>query len=194
MGAQNEADKLSTVSAHPHGEVLATRRGFDGKRVRVRVDDVRLPSGRQTVREVVETAPAVAAVPITTDGRVLLIRQYHHAIGRALLGLPAGTQEPGEEPAATVRRELIEETGYAADTVTELVAYYPSPGYTDERLTIFRADGCRPVGGGPALDELIDVVPVPLAEIPALVAAGPDQIAESKTLIGLLWLLREGNV
>ena len=193
MGAQHEAEKLSTVSAHPHGKVLATRRGFDGKRVRVRVDDVRLPSGRQTVREVVETAPAVAVVPITTDGRVLLIRQYHHAIGCALLGLPAGTQEPGEEPAATPGRELVEETGYAAESVTELVSYYPSPGYTDERLTIFRADGCRPVDGGPAPDELIDVVPVPLADTPALLAPGSNQIAESKTLIGLLWLLRQGD-
>ena len=180
----------STGSSHPRGEVLASRRGFDGKRVRVRIDDVRLPSGRRTVREVIETVPAVAVVPITTYGHVLLIRQYHHAIGRALLGLPAGTQEPGEEPAAAARRELIEETGYAAEDLAELVAYYPSPGYTDERLTIFRADGCRSVGGGPTPDELIDVVPVPLTEIPALMAADPTQIAESKTLIGLLWLLR----
>ena len=194
MSAQHDAaNESATGSPHPHGEVLVSRRGFDGKRVRVRVDEVRLPSGRQTVREVVETAPAVAVVPITTDGRVLLIRQYHHAIGRALLGLPAGTQEPGEEPAATARRELVEETGYAAETVTELVSYYPSPGYTDERLTIFRADGCRPVGGGPAPDELIDVVPVPLADIPALLAPGSNQVAESKTLIGLLWLLGQGD-
>ncbi len=193
MSAHDDANESLTGSPPPHGAVLGSRRGFDGKRVRVRVDDVRLPSGRRTVREVVETAPAVAIVPITTDGRVLLIRQYHHAIGRALLGLPAGTQEPDEEPAATARRELIEETGYAAETVTELVAYYPSPGYTDERLTIFRADGCRPVGGGPAPDELIDVVPVPLVEIPGLVASSALQIAESKTLIGLLWLLRQDD-
>ena len=170
--------------------VLSSRRAFDGKRVHVRVDEVRLPSGRQTVREVVEHPGAVAIVPITSDGQVLLIRQHHHSIGRTLLGIPAGTLEPDEAPGETARRELVEETGHEAGRLTELVSYYPSPGYTNERLTIFRADDCRPVGGGPSPDELIALVPVPLADIPSLLEPGPDQIQESKTLIGLLWLLR----
>jgi ADP-ribose pyrophosphatase len=171
-------------------EILRSRRGFDGKRVRVRVDEVRLPSGRETVREVVEHPGAVAIVPVTADGRLLLIRQHHHAIGRALLGLPAGTVEPNEAPIETARRELVEETGYAAGRLTELVSYFTSPGYTDERLTLFRADDCRPTGGNPAPDELIALVPVPLADVPQLLAPGPDQIREAKTLIGLLLLLR----
>ena len=175
----------------PPGEVLGTRRVFDGKRVRVRVDDVRLPSGRQTVREVVEHPGAVAIVPVTDDGRVLLIRQYHHAIGRALLGLPAGTLEPGEPPEETARRELIEETGYSAGRLTELVSYYVSPGYTDERLTIFRADECCPVGGVASRDEVSDVVPVSIATIPTLLGPSANRIEDAKTLIGLLWLLRE---
>ena len=122
---------------------------------------------------------------------VLLLRQYHHTIDRVLLGLPAGTLEPGEEAAATAARELTEETGYVADRLTELVSYYTSPGYTNERLTIFRADGCRPAGIAPDPDELIRLAPVPLAEIPQLIAPGPDQVQEGKTLIGLLLLLRD---
>lgn len=173
----------------PRAETLGSRCGFDGKRIRVRVDDVRLPSGRQSVREVVESPAAVAILPLTDDGRLLLIRQYHHAIGRALLGLPAGLAEPDEAPIATARRELREETGHAAGRLTEVLSYYSSPGFTDERLTIVRADGCRPVGGVPPTDELLAVVPVPLTAIPALLAPGPDQIQEAKTLIGLLWLL-----
>jgi ADP-ribose pyrophosphatase len=171
-------------------EVLGSRRGFDGKRVRVRVDEVRLPSGRETVREVVEHPGAVAVVAVTEDGRLLLIRQFHHAIGRALLGIPAGTLEPDEPPIETARRELIEETGYAAGGLSELVAFYPSPGYTDERLIVFLAEGCRPTGAGPNPDELIDLVPVPLSDVPDLLAAGTDRIEEAKTLIGLLWFLR----
>jgi ADP-ribose pyrophosphatase len=177
----------------PRETTLRSRAGFAGKRVRVRVDEVRLPSGRETVREVVEHPGAVAILAITADDRVLLIRQFHHALGRELLGLPAGTREPGEEPAATAARELIEETGYAAERVTELVSFATSPGYTDERMVLFRADGCRPTGGGPNPDELIALTPVPLAELPALLAPGPDQIQDAKTLIGLLWLLREGR-
>ena len=174
-------------------EVLATRRAFDGQRVCVRVDEVRLPSGRRTVREVVEHPGAVAIVPLTADGRVLLIQQHHHAIGRALLGLPAGTLESGETPEETARRELIEETGYAAGRLTELVGFYVSPGYTDERMTIFRADDCRPVRSGSEPDEVSDVVPVPLARLPALLRPGPNRIEDAKTLVGLLWLLREGE-
>lgn len=171
--------------------LLGSRRAFAGKRVRVRVDEVRLPSGRETVREVVEHPGAVAILPVTADGRLLLIRQHHHAIGRTLLGLPAGTVDPNEEPIETARRELIEETGYAAGQMTELVSYYTSPGYSNERLTLFRADDCRRTGGGPSPDELIAVVAVPLVDVPRLLAPGPDQIREAKTLIGLLLLLRD---
>ena len=81
---------------------------------------------------------------LPSDGNVLLLRQSHHAIGRTLLGIPAGTLEPGESPEACARRELTEETGYRAGRLTQLASYYTSPGYTDERLTIFRAADCEP--------------------------------------------------
>jgi ADP-ribose pyrophosphatase len=175
----------------PHDETISSRRGYDGAWVHVRVDEVRLPSGRVRPREVVEHPGAVAIVALTTAGDVLLLRQFHHAIGRSLLGLPAGTLEPGEAPAATARRELREETGYAAGDLRELASYYTSPGYTDERLTIFLATDCAPAAGGRDRDELISVAAVPLAAIPALVAPGPNQLHDAKSLIGLLLLLRE---
>ncbi len=186
-----ETGKTSRSADLPRETTLGSRRGFAGKRVRVRVDEVRLPSGRTTVRVVVEVADAVAVVPVTTDGRVLLIRQYHHAIGRELLGLPAGTREPGEAATTTAARELVEETGHAAERLTELAAFFTSPGYTEEGMILFRASGCRPTGGGPDPDELIALAPVPLADIPALLAPGSDRIRDAKTLVGLLWLLRE---
>ena len=98
----------------PFGETLSSRRGFDGAWVHVRVDEVRLPTGRVTTREIVEHPGSVAIVGVTGDGNVLLLRQSHHAIGRTLLGIPAGTLEPGETPEACARRELAEETGYRA--------------------------------------------------------------------------------
>jgi ADP-ribose pyrophosphatase len=172
--------------------MISSRRGFDGRIVHVRVDEVRLPSGRITTREVVEHRGSVAIVAVTTNGMVLLMRQSHHAIGRALLGIPAGTLEPGESSEACARRELEEETGFRSGRLTPLASYYTSPGFTDERMTIFRADDCMPSGYGPDPDELIKLVPVPLAEIPRLVAPGPGQVQEAKTLIGLLLLLRNG--
>jgi ADP-ribose diphosphatase len=175
----------------PHGETIASRRGFDGAWVHVRVDDVRLPSGRVRPREVVEHPGAVAIVALTIDDEVVMLRQHHHAIGRSLLGLPAGTVESGEAPAATARRELLEETGYAAGDLRELASYYTSPGYTDERLTIFLATECVPAPAERDPDELIAVAAVPLAAIPPLVAPGPAQLRDAKSLIGLLLLLRE---
>src|SRR5215213_3834306 len=121
----------------PFGETLSSRRGFDGAWVHVRVDEVRLPTGRVTTREIVEHPGSVAIVAVTGDGNVLLLRQSHHAIGRTLLGIPAGTLEAGEAPEACARRELIEETGYSAGRLSQLASYYTSPGYTDERMTIF---------------------------------------------------------
>ena len=172
----------------PFGETLSSRRGFDGKWVHVRVDEVRLPTGRITARETVEHPGSVAIVGVTSDGNVLLLRQSHHAIGRTLLGLPAGTLEPGEMPEACARRELVEETGYRAGRLRQLAAYYTSPGYTNERMTIFHAADCEPAGGEIDPDEMIRLTPLPLADIPRLLAPGPEQIQDAKTLIGLLFL------
>ena len=174
----------------PFGETLSSRRGFDGALVHVRVDDVRLPTGRVTTREVVEHPGSVAIVGVTSDGNVLLLRQSHHAINRTLLGIPAGTLEPGETPEACARRELTEETGYRAGRLTEVASYYTSPGYTDERMTIFHAADCEPVGGEIDPDELIRLTPMPLDKVSRLLAPGPDPLEDAKTLIGLLLLLR----
>jgi ADP-ribose pyrophosphatase len=183
----------AAAAAEPPGTVtLGSSRGFDGKHIRVRVDRVRLPSGRESVREVVEHPGAVAVVGLTEDGEVLMIRQFHHAVGRALLGIPAGTREPGEEAEATARRELVEETGHdATGPLRELAGYFTSPGFTDERMTIFLARGCHPVGEVADPDESIRLERVPLADIPALVAPGGNRIEEGKTLVGLLLLLAE---
>ena len=124
-----------------------------------------MPTGRVTTREVVEHPGSVAIVGITGDGNVLLLRQSHHTIGRTLLGIPAGTLEPGESPEACARRELTEETGYRADRLTQLASYYTSPGYTDERMTIFHAADCEPADGEIDPDELIRLTPLPLADV-----------------------------
>lgn len=172
----------------PLGVIQSSERGFDGAWVHVRVDRVQLPSGRIATREVVEHPGAVAIVAITRDDDVLLLRQAHHPIQRVLLGLPAGTLEPGESPDACARRELTEETGYAAGSMTQIASYFTSPGYTSEQLTIFLAADCEWAAGEIDPDELIAVVPTPLSEVAAMVTPGPEQVQDAKTLIGLLLL------
>ena len=179
---------MTNTSDPPLGEIRSSERGFDGAWIHVRVDNVQLPTGRIATREVVEHPGAVAVVAITRGGDVLLLRQAHHPIQRVLLGLPAGTLEPGEAPEACARRELAEETGYSAGNVTQIASYFTSPGYTSEQLTIFLAEACEFAAGDIDPDELITVVPTPMSDIPALVTPGPEQVQDAKTLIGLLLL------
>ncbi len=184
---------MTTHREPPHTVTLASHRGFDGKHLHLRVDDVRLPSGRESVREVLEHPGSVAIVPVTSDGHVVMMRQFHHCIGKSLLGLPAGTREPGEPAIETARRELLEETGHEAADISPLLGYYSSPGITNERMDLFLATGCHPVGEVADPDESIVLERIPLAEIPSLVEAGAAWVEDGKTMIGLLQLLRLGG-
>ena len=171
-------------------QVLRSEHPFVGKLLALRVDQVRLEGGRETAREVVEHPGAVAIVPLLPDGRVVLVRQYRHAVGRALLEIPAGTLDrEGESREEAAARELEEETGFRAAQLTPLVTFYPAPGFCTEQLTIFLATGLTQGDQGQMEDEAITVETVALSEVPALVARG--ELGDAKSIIGLL-LAREG--
>jgi len=174
----------------PHEEQTGSARAFDGKLLHVRVDDVRLPSGRESVREIVEHPGSVVIVPVTVADDVILIRQFRHATGRTLLELPAGLIDPGEEILETARRELLEETGYVAGTLRHLTTVYVSPGYSEERTSIVLAEGCVATPHEPDQDEPMQVLTRPLTSIPDLLIPGETVIENAQAMLGLLWLLR----
>jgi ADP-ribose pyrophosphatase len=180
---------MDSVYPFPHEETISSERGFDGKLVHVRVDRVRLPSGRESVREVVEHPGAVALLGITTNDELILVRQWRHAVGRAMLEIPAGTREPGESESETARRELLEETGYTAGTISQIARYYSSAGFCDEEMTLFLAEHCISRGQVEDVDERTNVVLVPRAGVRSLLEPGPNQVHDAKSLIGVLWLL-----
>ena len=128
---------------------------FAGRLLHVFRDQVSLTGGRSAFREVVHHPGAVAVVAVDTEGRTLLVRQWRHAVGRAVWEVCAGTREPGEDPAATAVRELGEETGYRAARWRPLGTGCVSPGYTDELIHLFLAEGLT--AGAPATDEDEDV-------------------------------------
>jgi len=173
-------------SAEP---TVASRLVFRGRVVAVRVDDVRLPSGRVVVREVVEHPGATAVVPLTGDGHVLMVRQYRKAVEAFLLEIPAGTRERGESPEQCAQRELAEETGMRAGRLRPLATYFPSPGVLTEAITVFLAEDLRPhaLPGDPG-EEGLEVERVPLDRVPALIASGA--IRDGKSLVGLLLAAR----
>lgn len=167
--------------------LLARNLVFAGRIFRVYVDEVEGPRGRAT-RELVDHPGAVAVLPLRDDGLAVLLRQYRHAAGRALLEIPAGRLEPGEDPEAAALRELKEETGYVARRLRRLACVYASPGFCNERLFLFVADGLSPGASSPEDDEhIVEAVPVTRAQAAHLVAAGA--VEDAKTLIALLWWL-----
>jgi ADP-ribose pyrophosphatase len=147
------------------------------------LETVDLPNGRRVELEVVRHPGGAAAVALDDRGRVCLLRQYRHAAGGWLWELPAGKLDPGEEPFSTVRRELIEEAGVAADDWAELGHMLSSPGVFTEVIHLYLARGLRRVAQDQESDEVIEIHWRPLSE--ALRWCVDGTITDSKTLIGL---------
>lgn len=156
----------------------------------VRTDTVVLPDGDTVEREVVEHQPAVAVVPVTSDGDVVLVRQYRHALGRYVLEVPAGGVDPDDDdPESAAQRELREEIGRRAGRLTHLTRFDNSVGwcteYTDLYLGTELADAPPPEGFEPEGEEAdMELVVLPLAA--AVEAARDGTLTDSKTIIALL--------
>jgi ADP-ribose pyrophosphatase len=154
---------------------------YDGK-----LFDVMLERWGEHEREIVEHPGAVAIVAVDGEGRVTLVRQLREPARQALLELPAGTLELGEEPEQTARRELEEETGLRGGEWREAAAFYTTPGFCRERMHLFFAEGVEEGDASPAADEQVEVVRWPLEEVEARL----DELEDAKTLAGLLLYLR----
>ncbi len=136
------------------------------------------------MREIVEHAPGAAVVAVDADGQVLLVRQHRPAVDAHLLELPAGLVDPGEQPIDTAGRELVEETGFAADQIEPLVSFYTSPGFSTELIHIFAATGLHAATAAHDEEEEIELVRMSLEDAIHQVLAG--EISDAKTVAGLL--------
>ncbi|MFC1874791.1 NUDIX hydrolase [Chloroflexota bacterium] len=168
-------------------ETLSSKVVYSGRVVRLRVDDIKLPDGRQTSREVVEHGDCVAVIPLDADGNVLLVRQFRKPVEKDLLEIPAGCIDPGEEPVATVRREMREETGYLPRKIERLGGFYASPGYCTEYLHLYLATDLVPDRLQAEDTDSIELVRVPLSKIAGLIDSG--DICDAKSIAGLLLYL-----
>lgn len=163
---------------------ISSRRVYEGRIVRLRVDEVELPGGRRAIREVMEHPGAVGIVPLDEAGRVILVRQFRYAVGQRLLEIPAGTLAPGEDPLDTADRELQEETGLKAGRFSLLAVFYPSPGVSTECIWVYLAEQLTQGTGQAEEDESIEVVKIPLDEALNLIASG--EIRDAKSIVGLV--------
>lgn len=159
-----------------------------GRIISLRSDQVRLQNGLTVERLVVDHPGAVAVVPVLPDGRIVLVRQWRYAVGGPLLELPAGGLEPGEDPAEAAERELQEEIGYKPGRLEKLATFYTAPGFTNELMHLYLADGLTPSRLPGDEDEDIEVVTLTLAEA----LADPEAQRDAKTLVALGVLAQRG--
>ena len=143
------------------------------------------PDGGEIVRDVIEHRGAAVILPLLDDGRVILIRNVRRTVGKVLWELPAGTLEPGEAPVSCAAREVEEETGYRAGTLSPLTSFYASPGILDERMHGFLATDLEPSRQALDDDEEIEVFPIPQWQIRDMLKDG--HIEDAKTIALLLY-------
>jgi len=160
---------------------------YQGGLLRLRCDEIELPSGHKTMREVAEHADAVAIIAIDNAGNVLMERQYRHAAGKELLEIPAGCIEPGETPEAAARREMQEETSFLPQKLKRLGGFYSAPGWATEYLYLFLATDLLPSPLTAEDTDEIKLEAVPLSRILELITEGT--VEDAKSIAGLLWCL-----
>ena len=168
-------------------KTLSSQSIYEGRAIRLRVDTVQMPSGRETTREIVEHSNCVAIVAIDADDNVLLVNQFRQPVEKELLEIPAGGIEAEEDPVAAVRREMQEETGYLPRKVEKLGGFYSSPGYCTEYLHLYLATDLTPSQLQAEDTENIRLVRVPITEIPGLITSG--SICDAKSIAGLFTFL-----
>lgn len=169
-------------------EAAASEYIYRGRVVTLRVDALDVEGGRRVRREVVEHAGSVTVIAFDEQGRLLLVRQYRHPVGKELLELPAGTFDPGDDGESCAYRELQEETGYRPGRLERLGGFFLAPGYCTEYQDVFLASDLRESRLASDEDEQIELVRLPLEEALRLLDSGG--IEDAKTAGALLLYLR----
>lgn len=161
---------------------------FKGRIITLQVDEVELPNGKTSNREIVKHPGAVAVIAVTKDKKIILVEQFRKALERSIIEIPAGKIEIGEAPEITALRELEEETGYTTDNLQYIQSFSTSPGFADEIIHLYFADNIvkmeQPVGLDE--DEFVELLHVSLTEMEEMVKK--QQIYDAKTAFAYIWL------
>jgi len=171
----------------PHFKTLKSERQYSGKVFNLIVDEIEYASGNRAIREIADHPGGAVVVPVLEDGSLLLVRQFRYPMKKDMIELPAGKLAPGEDPMVCAGRELQEETGYTAEKLTKLSAIYTTPGFCNELLHIYLAQGLKKSVSGQQLEEgelNLTVKQVPFQQAINMIQKG--EIVDSKTICGIL--------
>ena len=166
-------------------EVVSSETIFKGRVFKLNRDQVREPGGIEATREIIVHPGSVVVLPVLSDGRILMIRQYRHAAAQNLWELVAGHREEHETFLEAAPRELQEETGYTAQRFTKLLEFYPSPGLLSEKMVVFLAEGLTKGKAKQEEDEKISQRAFTLAELEEWIRGG--KIKDAKSIAGILY-------
>ncbi|MGV4319805.1 ADP-ribose pyrophosphatase [Bacillus mojavensis] len=173
---------------HLEEKTIAKEQIFSGKVIDLYVEDVELPNGKTSKREIVKHPGAVAVLAVTDEGKIILVKQFRKPLERTIVEIPAGKLEKGEEPEYTALRELEEETGYTAKKLTKMTAFYTSPGFADEIVHVFLAEELSVLKEKRELDEdeFVEVMEVTLEDALKLVESR--EVYDAKTAYAIQYL------
>ncbi|MDY7430843.1 ADP-ribose pyrophosphatase [Bacillus sp. V26] len=173
---------------HLEEKTIAKEQIFSGKVIDLYVEDVELPNGKTSKREIVKHPGAVAVLAVTDEGKIIMVKQFRKPLERTIVEIPAGKLEKGEEPEYTALRELEEETGYTAKKLTKITAFYTSPGFADEIVHVFLAEELSVLEEKRELDEdeFVEVMEVTLEDALKLVVSR--EVYDAKTAYAIQYL------
>ncbi|WP_043932880.1 NUDIX domain-containing protein [Bacillus sp. EB01] len=162
-------------------KTIGSKEIFSGRIITVKLDEVELPNGKTSTREIVKHPGAVAVLAVTDDNKIVMVEQYRKPMEKILVEIPAGKLEKGEDPAVCARRELEEETGYECQEMELLISFYTSPGFADEIVHLYIAKGLSQKEDAAGLDEdeFVNVMELTLEE--ALTLIEEKRIYDAKT-------------
>ena len=163
---------------------ISSKQIFDGKIVKLFVDEVELPDGKRATREIVRHPGAVCVVPLTSEGEVVMVRQFRYPFSEVLLEVPAGKLEPGEDPLEAVKRELEEESGAVAGKIEHIGEIYTTVAIFDEKIQLYLATDLTFKDAHPDSDVFLVSEKIPLSKLVGMVMNG--EIKDSKTQIAIL--------
>jgi NTP pyrophosphohydrolases including oxidative damage repair enzymes len=187
--SEEEGSIMEKEDSRYYEEVVAKKRMFGGKIFNVDVEQVVLPNGIPDIREVVQHHGAVAIIPFTNDGKMIFVRQWRTPLEQETLEIPAGKIDPdeGSDLKEVALREMDEELGMTTDKLEKVTAFFASPGYSNEKLTVFKATDLKEVEFKRPLDpdEFLNVEKLTLDEAKAQVEAGV--ICDSKSIYAITY-------
>lgn len=169
-------------------KTLKSEEVFSGKVISLHLQEVELPNGKHSKREIIKHPGAVAIIAVTDNNKIVMVEQFRKALERTIVEIPAGKLEKGEEPAACARRELEEETDYVCERLELITSFYTSPGFADEIVHVFLARGLTKKENSAGLDEdeFVNLEELTLEE--ALQYVKEQKIYDAKTIFAVQYL------